>query len=213
MRILLLLCILLSPLTIFAETETPLHWYNIELIIFSQLQPKSLTSESWPAVNNPTIPENSIRLTANPDASTQQLPDNIQLLQPQQWRLKQQQAALNRNQNYKTLLHLSWNEGFERYHKTVPFYLHTEQLSGLMSLTMRRYFELKTDFIYQIPADQLAEYTDLNQYNGHNINDNNIASFEIMLSRRLRSREFNYLDHPVVGMVIDILPIKAPNLA
>ena len=193
-----------------ANENSTLHWYHIELILFSQLQTQSLNNEKWPEVSALNLPDNVIQLVGTNPNGLSPLPRNFQMLSKNQWRLSSQQYALNHNDHYQTLLHLAWNEGFKRYAKTRPLYIQTEQLSGVMQITMQHYFEFQSDIIYNVPTDVLTQYTKLSDYKGKNL-QNNQATFQIMQSGRMRSHELNYLDHPVLGMLIQIDPIQSSN--
>ena len=212
MRKLLHNLVLLSALlTGSAVAADDLYRYHVEVILFSQLEPQSLLSEKWPALNAPLdIPEDAIQLTSTDPDKDITLPDYMTLLPKQDWLLKAPQYGLSRNNHYQVLLHLAWDQTFDRYHDTKPLYIQTDALSGLLHITMRHYFEVQTNFIYQLPVDALGQYVDQEKYLGQNIKDG-IASFQIMQSRRMKSRELNYLDNPIIGMLIEFKPIKMPK--
>ena len=80
----------------------------------------------------------------------------------------------------------------------------TSNVTGSIKLILGRYLHIHTDLLYQ----RLRKNYELNTPSTyHNIFD----EFEIRSQRRMRSKELHYLDHPLLGTLILVMPIEIPQ--
>ncbi len=107
------------------------------------------------------------------------------------------------------------------------------RLDGTVTVVLSRYLHLKTDLVYRIEADSVTHRrtrpdpavidlsTSVRSYDaqgrdetlfdqGPTVEDPRYLEFVVNSSRRMRSRELHYLDHPVLGVIALITPYEAP---
>ncbi len=101
------------------------------------------------------------------------------------------------------------------------------KLIGTVKLSVARYLHLATDLIYRLPVTQQAAipvpdfdlwydrpYPTLYEPQGpaYRLEEwQAIRGFRMQESRRMRSKVMHYLDHPLLGLVVLITPVKLPQ--
>ncbi|MCB1735834.1 MAG: hypothetical protein H6981_08975 [Gammaproteobacteria bacterium] len=86
----------------------------------------------------------------------------------------------------------------------IPKVLH--QLDGTLTLVLGRYLHLYTDLIDR----RLITPDALHFSNGMPPTYDNgqaLASFRVQLHRKMRSKELHYIDHPLLGILVKVLPV------
>lgn len=191
--------------------------YQIELIAFEQVNSEALDSEQWPMVT-PVEPEKT-----SPD---------ITLLDPAQYQLSNAQSLLKRDPHYKILMHIAWQETLAQLnkHQTVHLYgglayddngnplsnivLHEDtpynqfprwELNGNVTVQLNRYFNFNFDIYFAEPLKSLSRLS----MNGYFSNGNaGLFYFHLLQNRRTKSDELNYIDYPLYGMLLKVIPIQ-----
>jgi hypothetical protein len=103
------------------------------------------------------------------------------------------------------------------------------QFAGTVTLSVERYLHIATDLVYRRPVTQHMPipisnldlwydrpYPTLQEPQGpayQQISWQAIRGFRLQESRRMRSTEIHYLDHPFMGMVVVITPVELPEPA
>lgn len=103
------------------------------------------------------------------------------------------------------------------------------RFAGTVTLSVERYLHIATDLIYRrpvmqhrpVPIPDLAlwydrPYPTLQEPQGpayQQITWQAMRGFQLKESRRMRSTEIHYLDHPFMGMVVVITPVELPEPA
>ena len=103
------------------------------------------------------------------------------------------------------------------------------QFVGTVTLSVERYLHIATDLIYRqaitqhkpIPVPDLElwydrPYPTLHEPQGPAFQQAEwqaVRGFQLKESRRMRSTEIHYLDHPFMGMVVVITPVELPEAA
>ena len=212
-RLLILLTLFTSAFS-WAESEAPVkeaRWYQVNLTLFQQ-KPDSRLDESFSftalpldmadivelKTNKPfTLANSGMNATlafhhenANNRAFTEQTID-------QDW--ADSMSKLD-PVNQPILYNAQWQQPVYDQKHSLPIYIEssvqelgTAKLKGLFYLHVSRYLHSKIDLQF-IPNN--AKST------------SNLISFQE--SRRMRSKEIHYIDHPLVGAIIRILPVKHP---
>ena len=172
--------------------------YDVELIVFRQLSMTG-TEEEWSLESmlgeQVEIPEED----ASPFESTQpaQPPaaDRFPALPASKFKLTAMYDSLRRSRNYQPLAHFGWTQpGFSR--NSAPFFPidalvpSSTGLSGRIALSRGRYLHLTLDLEYTAPATA----TDPAQ------------RYVLRQSRRMRSNERHYIDHPMFGVIAVVTP-------
>jgi hypothetical protein len=103
------------------------------------------------------------------------------------------------------------------------------EFAGTVTLSVERYLHIATDLVYRRPVTQHMPipisnldlwydrpYPSLQEPQGpayQQISWQAIRGFRLKESRRMRSTEIHYLDHPFMGMVVVITPVELPEPA
>lgn len=252
-RLIPLLCsLLLAPLA-FANIEAPNQapavekQYQIELIIFSQINQRALLSEQWPKLQPVTtdpsgayqlIPASETKPLETEPLDTEQLA--YTLLPDDQFKLMHAQANLNRNPLYQTITHFAWiqtvpppnqteiihiNAGalFDEQGNPIqpidtnpesdsltgeqqePLPTNTHQVTGTLAINLDRYFNLSVDLVFSEPSIDLAPLVPPGYFGP---NPGPLLHFRLLQSRRMKSGELDYIDHPLYGILVEIFPIE-----
>ena len=244
--VLILIGLALTPSLANADSQFSGRWYQIELIVFSQMTQTALTSETWPLLQaNALNPANMIALqqpNTNPPAngtqasistSTTTNSPAYRLLPSQDFTLQREQTAISRAPGYQVLLHVAWQQPVYGPNQSLPVHIlggniyrpsgqllrvdtndnynigsdNTPQINGTLSINVQRFFNLHFNLLYAAPVsllDRIANNDYFNQFHG------NFAYFRLLQSRRMRSGELDYIDHPLFGVLVMITPIPTP---
>jgi hypothetical protein len=89
--------------------------------------------------------------------------------------------------------HLAWQEVPAPRNSQAWQWLDAGRLSGLVKVTRGRFLHLDTDLLLRDAGSP--------------------ATYRVQLSRRMRSNELHYIDHPRVGIVIQATRVERPAVA
>ncbi len=195
----LFLPVLLASLTVsqaFAEAdpEKDLLEYDVEIILFEDAHARYINSQSWNFVNSADgKPSNSSSNVAS-----------YRNIKPQI--LKKQYNRLKLSSEYSILFYGAWRQtGLEQ---SKAFEINIEDLknrhkassqnslSGSFKLVLARYLHIYNTLRYQRQAATT---------------ETNVETYPLNSHRRMRSKELHYIDHPLVGMLIQINPVVKPK--
>ena len=195
--------------------------YQVELIIFQRLPPPPPATDLW--ASNPVQPNlgNAIKLHIGGNSQ------DYQLLPETDFKLMPEARALNRSHQYRMILHTAWLQDISNTAQPIQisggraYNTYGEPLSstyssmpaaywevnGSLSISKARYFDIKTRLFFTEPVHQYASYA--RQAEPQPINTSTpLISFRMLQSRRMKSNELDYFDHPLFGMLIKIVPYK-----
>lgn len=217
MRLLHFICSLLLGLLIsipLQAADEP-SWYEIELILFKQ-DSGSGGSEQWP--DDPGSPdwEGMVSLAPETTDSTGQ-PRPYAVLPRADWQLRALYNALRRSNDIDPLFHQAWRQPvvssaaaahpvylgprFNRVVDTSP----TPPFEGTVRISVNRYFHVNLDLLL-MGANRAATATEPSPL----ANSPTRGSIRFTASRRMRSGELHYIDHPRVGALILISRVEPP---
>ncbi len=183
--------------------------YDVEVIIFEDAHARYINSEDW---SQDTKSDVAITDTIAPPAnlgnlSTKEInTTSYQNIRPQI--LKQDYKRINGSKEYNVLLYGSWRqtgldnkkafeiniEELKNNHKTTS----ENTITGNFKLVLARYLHIYGEMEYHRNQDDASvENTTLEN-----------KAYPINIHRRMRSKELHYIDHPLVGMLIQINPVK-----
>lgn len=80
-------------------------------------------------------------------------------------------------------------------------------IDGTVKVTLGKYLHLDTDLLYRIQAEDTNEFSIF----GFRSRDETPDVFRMHESRRMRSGELHYFDHPLFGMLALITPYQLPE--
>ncbi len=157
-----------------------------------------------------------------------------ELLPTTQWKLTSEEQHLRRHPDYHILLHEAWlqtipsnakkptrihlfgGKGYQHNGKVIaiddteiaPHYdqASTWQVNGVMSLYLNRYINTQFNLAFAMPTSQFEALN----HNPQSAKPSHQAFTYLMLNqkRRTKSNELNYIDHPVYGILMKVIPIK-----
>ena len=198
-----------------ADDATPkkeLKEYDVEIIIFEDKHARYLKSEDWNqnTTNTNEITGNLGKLTKDGINAT-----SFKSIKPAI--LKKQYKRINASSEYNVLFYGAWRQAGLEKNKAFKINInqlkssHTDKskntLSGTFKLVLARYLHIYNQLNYQrkvtVPAASEKQTGVLNNdmvpHNG---------SYPLNSHRRMRSKELHYIDHPLVGMLIQINPVE-----
>ncbi|HEX2493877.1 MAG TPA: CsiV family protein [Steroidobacter sp.] len=180
-----------------AQTQ-PLQAYDVELVIFQHLSPGAAV-EDWEleaaeAGKRLSIPDDEPTPLGSPAAPAPAAESNFPSLPAARYRLTAIEETLRRNHRYRPLAHFGWTQpGFARKDaKFVPISTLVPASSGLVgqiALSRGRYLHLTLDLLFQPPDEPRQRYA-------------------LRQTRRMRSNERHYIDHPKFGVIAVITPAR-----
>lgn len=174
--------------------------YQLELLVFSHITPKTLQSEQWPiipAYDNPISDEDN-----TPAFSTVPTDDFI---------LTDEARRLSKQPNYQILYHGAWIVFADTLDNAQTLYIKNNvsdlggsELNGSLKISLNRYFNIHLQLYLNENTDSLRNIADNPAFE----HAPNTFHFILNQSRRMRSRELNYIAQPVFGALIKIIPLK-----
>ena len=144
-------------------------------------------------------------------------------------------AKINRRKDMQVIWHQAWIEPVQSEDKAIKHPIDVSlkdkldiQLRGTIQLHVSRYLHINTDL--DIQHYELAEPNELaalslpassnekSDYRADLLGDSEVSlsepqlapirSAKIQQSRRMRSKELHYVDHPMLGLVVKVIPIE-----
>lgn len=210
------LLLLLTVISVHAATPR----YNIEIVIFEDTSGRYIDSEQWPIIhhseNEFTIETVSTTSEINRKKSGY---DNIMELTHQvSDALGKHVAKLNESDRYNVLLHHSWQQAGLNNVDAISIQVNSSavkktdvenqklesSVQGSLKLILGRYLHIHTDLLYK-----RFNHNDMQTVSA--LNSKVFSEFKIQSQRRMRSKELHYIDHPLVGILVLVTPIKPPE--
>ena len=211
--------------------DDPLRIYKVELVLFEQLSASSeqFTEQPGEYKDWPDL-ENAVELSSAYQNS------GFYLLPPTDRDLNAVIARLNKSSRYNVIEHIVWKQpgldntaakavhihGGINYESQFPERIKPpinadegmtvnelepsttlEQVDGTIKIVLARYLHVYTDLIFRKPVTTEYEYSD-----GQVLQSTLLRDFKVRSHRRMRSRELHYLDHPLLGILVQITPIE-----
>ena len=189
--------------------------YNVEVVIFEDIDGRYINSEQWPIIHHP---ENELE-TEN---EKKQIKNNrkIKLTHQVSDALSEHVAKLNTSERYNVLLHQSWQQAGLSNAEAINIQVNSAEIEkkyednqepkssieGTLKLILGRYLHIHTDLLYKRLNQNNIQTTET-------LNNKVFSEFKIKSQRRMRSKEVHYIDHPLVGILVLVTPIKPPETA
>jgi hypothetical protein len=195
------------------------RWYQVELIIFSRKENLS-QQETWSNKISLKYPENLISLNSIETISR----NGFNMLPPEERQLNTQANSIAKNGNYSLLYHQAWRQMITRKKTSIliqggkTFNGHQE-LEGSISLSVSLYLQLQTNLWltqFGLATGEVNEgWPELPALPNSNALATDAASDYVITriikmdqQRNMRSQDLNYIDHPLMGIIIKIIPVN-----
>ena len=182
-----------------AQQDAELQSYDVELILIRHLSANH-TEESWgleaSVGEQVAIPdEDAPAAEAPPTATTGTAVQTFPALPSAKMKLGALVDTLRRSRNYQPLAHIGWTQpGYARnaapFMPINAFVPSSSGVSGQVALSRGRYLHLTLDLTYDAPATATEP----------------AQRYRLRQSRRMRSNERHYIDHPKFGVIALITP-------
>jgi len=172
------------------------QWYHVELIVFEQLS--TGTDEQWPAMSG-----NDITASLAPGMST----SNIQPATNNT--LNSLASRLSSSSQYRVHYHQAWQQYIMRKGgaKAVKISSANGLIEGTVRLDKSTYLHASLDLWLKQNAGQKNSWSDGSPTSK---DINSPRNPHLVESRRIRSNELDFFDHPKMGALLKITPIKTP---
>lgn len=216
------LSILLSLCSINAnaqiDTEAPQNHerlYQVELIVFSRTE--SNPQEHWPNDVKLAYPENLVNLASPPEGFSL-LNANDRLLNPQA-------ATLAKSGNYSLLYHQAWRQMIYGKKTNIAIsggktFNGHQELEGSISLSVGQYLKIQTNLWltqFASAGTNLVEtWPELPPLPNTTVGEEGKSQdylikriVKVSQERSMRSNEIHYIDHPLLGIIVKIVPVEA----
>jgi hypothetical protein len=225
----LLICTTLISISLFASIVSAKD-YAIEVILFANKDGLQQSAEQFNFNHKIPAPTNGLDLSAASNSSQwQAIPEDEYILNGVAEKLK-------RSGNYRILKHIAWRQPVveknesrpisiqagrdftgqypERAYRQVEFNDSVQnssgnskvlELDGTVNIVISRYIHLYSDLVYRLPRTiptDIGDVLDRGQA---------LVDYSVKSHRRLRSRELHYIDHPLIGILIEATPIEEEN--
>lgn len=172
------------------------QWYHVELIVFEQLD--TITDEQWPP-----MPDDVLTGSLTTDMATS-------FIQPaSNESLNNVAARLNRSSQYRVHYHQSWQQFIMRKGraKTINIISADSLIEGTIRLDKATYLHASLDLWLKQNTGLVNSWSD-GSPQGTDISAPRNPHLEE--SRRIRSNKLYFFDHPKMGALLKLTPIKTP---
>lgn len=218
MKSLITACLLSLLLPLDASAKN--RWYAVEVLIFENLDPAELQSESW--ASEPGSPDYTN--TANHlglDSPAAQVFGGESYSMSAADKLSTYYSSLRNMSHYRPIFHKAWimpvqplrvneNVQYDKIYLEVPGDSGFPKLEGTLEITLGRLLHIKSDWLYrkamQVPM-QTSFDSPLNS--GQPLYSPQTQAIRIKTERGMRSRKLHYIDHPAVGMLVQFSPYRS----
>ena len=221
---------LVSPISIAANAQSTsskaqTQWYQVDMVVFSQLDLGQQQNENWPHVAPFTLPKTptislvppalyplqsasaDIALTENtPPVATTSYP----LVPSTAFKLQSEAAYLTRAQHYKIIGELAWLQPIGNNATPVHIQAANDQtaMDGLITFTKKHFILMYLNSIFSTALSALSNPSSnlkaLASQDGQ-------VRFQLIQSLRMRTNELDYIDFPFYGILVEITPHAAPS--
>ncbi|MDZ7753915.1 MAG: CsiV family protein [Gammaproteobacteria bacterium] len=216
----------LAPGAAPAQDAPAIPWFTVEVVVFAHKGTAGLGEEIWPEA--PGRPDLTAAVPLTPDGMplVDTAAGKMSPLLPATAGGRQLTGivrALRRSSTYEPLVHMAWRQaGRDERHATSILVRvgppnEAPLLEGTLRVHLSRYLHLRADLVYarDIPPGRPDETgpvdTPAAADGGAAAPRPANAVFRLSQSRRMRSGEIHYVDHPVFGLIAEIRRYKFPE--
>jgi hypothetical protein len=193
--------------------------YDVEIIIFEDAHARYINSEYWHENPDLTIAVTETEAgtgISEKNNNEKMKTGNFKTIKPAI--LGQEYKRINNSSEYNVLFYGSWrqtgldeNKAFDidieelkNIHKTTS----KNTITGHFKLELARYLHIYADLEYLRNQKKAITEKPAADTLSVDSSESEEAPYPIKIHRRMRSKELHYIDHPLVGMLIQINPVK-----
>lgn len=217
-RLLISTCVVVFSLPAMADDIASV--FQVDMIFFEHKDPKRFTAENWPKYVGKLQAKNAIDLSklpqgipesvdtlqildaldeVNTEPVQQVIPDTVTLVEPSDRLLNAQEKLLKTNKDLRVIDYVAWSQPLAWNVSSTPIYIRAgKDLNEVRCLVTikpaKGMYNVSVDMIYTVPASEKANKT-------------GIREFRVTQDVKLKKKEMVYIDHPLMGAIIEIAPI------
>lgn len=194
-----LLLFLLLPFTFTAYAN---DFYKVEVIVFQHLDPAAAGAEAWPPQPGAPAIDQALELSALTSVTAAEAASGSEragwrALPAAQLTMGGAVQRLRSSARYRPLLHVGWVQPLDHADRGAAVHVFSGMagarddsmspslIDGTIAVRRGRYLHADIDLVYK--KDVVARLTH---------------------SRRLRSKELHYIDHPLFGVILSVSPVQ-----
>ena len=226
-RPLIALLLLTLATSVIAESQ---NWYQLELILFSHNSPTFRDSERWP--DDLALPNANLAISLGPLTTAEAKSTAFALLDKSVMQLLDEAERIDRDESLTLLSHLAWLQPGLPADQAKAVWIAIPDpegeadgqpplgppiLEGTLSLSLSRYLHLAVDLLYRaaLPSSELPVNSGTSPMDLFQLSEQSPTIYSETgqwqlyrkeESRRMRSNELHYLDHPLFGILVLISP-------
>ncbi|MGH8174911.1 MAG: CsiV family protein [Steroidobacter sp.] len=180
-----------------AQQAVGLQSYEVELVIFQHLTPTA-SPEQWQleaasAGQRLSIPDEEPSPFEAPAQAPVATTESFPALPSAKYKLTAVEETLRRSRNYRPIAHFGWIQpGYPRndarFFPITSMIPASSGLVGQIALSRGRYLHLTLDLVFEAPDAPGERYV-------------------VRQTRRMRSNERHYIDHPKFGVIAVVTPV------
>ncbi len=157
--------------------------YDVEVIVFERTSGNEVAGEQWP--DDPGRPALEKASSLNDGSGA------YSVLPKSRWRLSREATRIGSAGGMKLLLHTAWRQPAVGRDETKSIHLHSSvtPLEGTVKVSVERYLHADLDLL-------------LNNKSGGSYFSSSRGGYRLQESRRMRSGEVHYFDHPMMGALV-----------
>jgi hypothetical protein len=217
---LLLCCPNVSAQTPTESPQSHERLYQVELIVFARAEAN--TQEHWPSDLKLIYPENLISLKAEGNST-----EGLSLLPATERALNSLAASLAKSGSYTLLYHQAWRQMIYGRKTNIAIsggksFGNHQELEGNIAVSVAQYLKIQTNLWLTQFAPAGTNLTEVwpelpsppNTFNSEGEKNQNYVIKRIIKvnqERSMRSNEIHYIDHPLMGIIVKIVPIEIPS--
>lgn len=188
---LIIVASLIFPISVFAEPTKKVSVYDVEIIVFQNIQSALEGNEIW------------VKERVDMELKDIDKAIDINQLPQQNSDLTKAFEMLESDSHYRVLTHKQWFQNAEPQSNSKVVRLSTAdgELVGTIKFFKSRFLHVDLNLIFQQTESKSI-------FQGGNATDSPMVAFQLRERRRVRSNEIQYFDHPKFGALIQVKKIK-----
>lgn len=209
----LLFVILLTSSVVAEETR----WYQVEVILFAHHSEAFQNSERWSY--DQRLPDRSKAINLRDSGQENNRPIPFSRITHEAMQLRDEAARIQADNQLGLLLHTGWYQPGLAAEEATGVKVHVmapntrydtarPRLEGVLTLSLSRFLHMQADLLYRDDVSIPAGWEGMFSTSGFTYREDEYALlpqgqfYRLLESRRMRSNELHYLDHPVFGMLV-----------
>lgn len=181
-----------------ASSYTAPEWYQIDAIAFSRLTANTINAEQYPTITQAITPYNN-DITLAPSSAVGE--DGC---------LHKYAQIIQKNSDYELLGEYRWVLSTEQLQKgqwlqVIPSNddAQDQRLTGAIQVRLKKYFNFRVDVNLLVTHNKLRELT-----SNKKLLSQPYTYFNMDQNRRTKSGQINYLDHPLMGIIMQVTAVE-----